>query len=89
MSDLSFERSRQDENVAKFIYLHNFSKSKVEISWIKGLNLTSSFSETNYFNLIIGLRIAYYISRFVENCFAAKVYIFGHLFITTYLVSYR
>ena len=38
MSDLSFERSRQDENGAK-LYI-NICKSNVEISWIKGLNLT-------------------------------------------------
>ena len=40
MNDLSFQRSRHDENFAKLIYLHNFSKSNVEISWIKELNLT-------------------------------------------------
>ena len=34
MSDLSFERSRQDKNGAKLI-----CKSNVEISRIKGLNL--------------------------------------------------
>ena len=47
MSDLSFERSRQDENGAKLIY--NICKSNVEISRIKGLNLTyflAFFSES-------------------------------------------
>ena len=47
MSDLSFERSRQDENGAKLIYI-NICKSNVEISRIKGLNLTyfSKFSQS-------------------------------------------
>ena len=45
MSDLSFERSRQDENSVKYDEICN---SNVEISRIKGLNLTyfSIFSES-------------------------------------------
>ena len=38
MTDLSFERSRQDENVKK-LYV-NICKSNVEISQIKVLHLT-------------------------------------------------
>ena len=40
MSDISFKRSRQDGNGAKLIF--NICKSNVEITWIKGLNLTYS-----------------------------------------------
>ena len=50
--------------------------SNVEISLIKGLNLTyffTIFSKSLSLNLIIGLRTPYYISKFAENCAADKV----------------
>ena len=44
MSDLSFERFRQDKNGAKLIMYINMCRSNVEINRIKGLNLTYFFA---------------------------------------------
>ena len=89
MSDISFERSRRDLHDAKSCKYINICNSNVEISQIKGLNLTyylQFFLKVYLQTSLLGSEHHTIYQNLQKIVLLIKSHIVGHLSITTFLV---